>query len=252
MKQTWNPALYDTKHDFVSKYGEDVVALLAPVAGERILDLGCGTGDLAELIAKSGAVVTGMDSSVSMIETAREKFPDMKFEVGSASEFLTDEPYDAVFSNATLHWVLEYEKAVSCMYKSLKPGGRLVLEMGGKGNVNSIVVALGTALANAGFEKNADAAVWYFPSLSAYTTLLESTGFRVQFAAHFDRPTELKEDNGIKNWLRMFGSGFFKGMTDEAIEPILTTVQDELRPKIFRDGKWIADYVRLRIMAVKL
>jgi len=125
----WNADLYDDKHGFVSKYGEDLVDVLAPQKGERILDLGCGTGYLADLIAKSGATVIGIDSSLDMINKAKAEYPKLEFKVQSATDFHFDEPFDAIFSNATLHWVLDKESAIDCMYTNLKRSGRLVIIM---------------------------------------------------------------------------------------------------------------------------
>ncbi|MGV3765205.1 MAG: class I SAM-dependent methyltransferase [Chitinophagaceae bacterium] len=246
----WNASLYDTKHDFVSKYGEALLDILNAQPGETVLDLGCGTGDLAAQIAASGAVVTGLDFSPEMIAAAQNKFPNIEFQVASASNFQFPGTFDAVFSNATLHWVLDYEGAAKCMYRALRKGGRLVLEMGGKGNVGSIVSALRAELREKGFETNATAQCWYFPSLAGYATVLENAGFRVQFATHFDRPTPLKEE-GIVNWLRMFGSAFLIGMQEDDITEVLQQVQEKLRPTNFINGVWIADYKRLRIVAVK-
>lgn len=247
----WNSSLYDVKHDFVSKYGEDLVALLAPKAGERILDVGCGTGDLAALIAEGGADVTGLDSSTEMVEAARKKYPQLRFDIASADDFSYTEPFDAVFSNATLHWVLRYKEAVQCIYEALKPGGRLVAEFGGKGNVSSIVDALKTALVQNGYAATAAKEVWYFPSLSEYAWLLEQKGFRVVFAAHFDRPTLLKDDEGIRNWLRMFGWSYLQELDEESLKSVLTDAETMVRPGNLREGKWYADYVRLRIVAIK-
>lgn len=247
----WNANLYDQKHDFVSKYGEGVIELLDPKEEELILDLGCGTGDLAELIRKKGSAVIGLDSSVEMIETARKKYPDIQFDIQSADDFHYDQIFDAVFSNATLHWVLEAEKVVRCIYQALKPGGRLVAEFGGKGNVANIVNALKIALANNGYEERAQKPVWYFPSLAAYATLLEQNGFRVVHASHFDRPTHLKGDNGIQNWLQQFGQPYLHDVNPELMKAILNDVESEIRPTNFKEGSWYADYVRLRVVAIK-
>ncbi|HEY4336529.1 MAG TPA: methyltransferase domain-containing protein [Puia sp.] len=250
---TWNARLYDDKHSFVAKYGEDVVQLLAPENGERILDIGCGTGYLTNLIAQAGARVTGLDNSASMIERAKAVYPDLDFRVCSATDFHFDTPFDAVFSNAALHWVLEKEAAVNCIAEALRPGGRLVLEMGGKGNVEEILVATRKVLTRHGYYSNASTQVWYFPSLSEYTTLLEKKGFRVRFAAHFDRPTELKDtDNGIKDWIKMFGNAFFADLPEKAIDTVLTEIQEAVRPTNYREGSWYGNYKRLRIAAVKL
>jgi trans-aconitate methyltransferase len=169
----WDARLYDDKHSFVFKYGEDVVHQLAPQQGERILDLGCGTGYLTNLIAQAGARVVGIDKSASMIERAKAAYPDLDFQVRSATDFHFDPPFDAIFSNATLHWVLDKDSAIDNIYQNLRPGGRLMLEMGGKGNVEEIVVATRKALTRHGYYSNAATQVWYFPSVGEYTTLLE-------------------------------------------------------------------------------
>ncbi|TAD98334.1 MAG: class I SAM-dependent methyltransferase [Bacteroidetes bacterium] len=247
----WNSNLYDSKHDFVSKYGQDVVKLLAPKKGEHILDVGCGTGDLADMIYQEGAFVFGIDNSPEMVATAQKKYANIKFEVHSAENFKLTEQFDAVFSNATLHWVLEKEKAIDCIYDCLKDKGRFVAEFGGKANVESIVISLKKALTELGFLENANTLVWYFPSLSEYTTLLEKRGFRVCYATHFDRPTELKDENGIRNWLEMFTKLFMKNLQKPEIDAVLDKVEQDLKKTNYQNGKWYADYKRLRILAIK-
>ena len=247
----WDTNLYDQKHDFVSKYGEEVIGLLNPKNGEEILDLGCGTGDLAELIRQKGARVTGIDNSKEMIEVAKHKYPQIDFQVKSITSFSFDKKFDTVFSNAVLHWVLEKEKAVNQIYNCLKPNGRLVAEFGGKGNVGNIINALKNALIKNNFSENSKKETWYFPSLSEYASLLEQNNFRVIFATHFDRETLLKDDNGIKNWLRMFASSYLEGLSEKDVEIILEDAEKQLKHTNYRDGKWYADYKRLRIGAVK-
>jgi trans-aconitate 2-methyltransferase len=248
----WNARLYDDKHNFVFRFGEDVVQLLNPRQGERILDLGCGTGYLTNLIAQAGARVTGIDNSPAMLEIARASYPDLDFHVMSATDFHFNSPFDAVFSNAVLHWVLEKENAIDHIYHALCPGGRLILEMGGKGNIEDILVATRNTLARHGYYSNAAIQPWYFPSLAEYTTLLEHRGFRIQFAAHFDRPTPLQDTHdGIKDWIRMFGSAFFTNIPNDRIDPILDEIQEALKPTHYKDHTWFADYKRLRIEAIK-
>ena len=248
----WNTGLYDEKHAFVFKYGEDLVDILKPQPGERILDLGCGTGYLTNIISASGATVVGIDSSLEMISKAKLQYPELKFKVQSATEFHFDEHFDAIFSNAVLHWVLEKEKAIECMYRNLKRSGKIVLEMGGKHNVEKIIKALQNSLINHGFAEQAASEIWYFPSISEYTGLLEKRGFRVTYAAHFNRETKLSDtENGIKDWVRMFGSSFLTGVDEIKIEEILNEVQNTLEPTHFRNGSWYADYKRLRIIAIK-
>ncbi len=248
----WDAKLYDDKHSFVFKYGEDLVHLLNPKPGERILDLGCGTGYLTNIIAESGAQVTGIDNSKEMIEKAKSEFPKINFEVLSATDFHFEKPFDAIFSNAVLHWVLEKEKAIDCMYENLKTGGRLVIEMGGKGNVQSIVNAVKKTLAKYGAGEKTNLNIWYFPSIGEYASLLEAKGFRVTYATHYDRETELKDTaNGIKDWIKMFGSSFLKNIDESVADKMLTEIQESLRETSFRNNKWYADYKRLRIVAIK-
>lgn len=250
---SWNSTLYDTKHAFVSKYGEDVVELLNPRAGEQILDAGCGTGDLANIIYEAGAVVTGIDSSVEMIEKAKQKYPSIDFEVASVTSYIKEDFYDAIFSNATLHWVTDNIKAAECFYKSLKQGGRFVAEFGGKGNVQGVTDAIKNSLTKFGFEQNINLQRWYFPRVATYAKVLEDVGFRITDIHHFDRPTLLKSnESGIKDWVKMFGANFFKGIDKETMEYISDDIQNSLKPSHFSNNEWYADYVRLRVRAVKM
>jgi trans-aconitate methyltransferase len=248
----WDAKLYDEKFSFVFKYGEDLVDLLDPKPGERILDLGCGTGYLTNLIAKRGSAVTGIDNSEDMIIKAKKEYPQIDFEVMSATDFHFDEKFDAIFSNAVLHWVRENGKAVDCMNENLKSGGRLVIEMGGKGNVQGILAALKKTFRKYGSPKNENPNIWYFPSLGEYASLLEAKGFRVSYAAHYDRLTELAgKDSAIKDWIEMFGSSMLKNLDKKNAENMLNEIQESLKATHFREGKWYADYKRLRVVAIK-
>jgi trans-aconitate methyltransferase len=246
---TWDAGLYKDQHSFVFQYGSDLLSWLQPIDGERILDAGCGTGELAAEIASSGASVKGIDQSASMIRSAKAHYPGLDFETADITSFELNERFDAIFSNATLHWVREKEKAAAQLFKHLKPGGRLVLEMGGKDNVAGITQALEKAMAKYG---HVYTPFWYFPSVAEYTTVLENAGFRVNRVHYFDRETTLKDaDNGIIRWLEMFGSHFFVNMAADERTAILEETQRLMEPTHHRNGKWIADYKRLRVSAVK-
>jgi len=252
MTKDWNPELYNDKHAFVYQYGQGILSWLEPKANERILDVGCGSGQLTSQIKEKAAWVVGMDSSPEMIADARSKYPSVAFEVGNASDFEFNQQFDAIFSNAVLHWVTDYEGAVTCMYRNLKPGGRLVAEFGGKGNVQNIVGTLRKVLAKYGYREQAEKQLWYYPSIGEYATVLEKAGFRVTRAEHFDRPTELADaDTGIIDWLSMFAKQFFDGVSDADAKAIKAEVQETLKPVSFTDGKWYADYKRIRVMAIK-
>jgi trans-aconitate methyltransferase len=246
----WNADLYKEKHAFVFNYGNSVVEWLQPKAGENILDLGCGTGELTAQIAESGAKVKGIDASASMIASAKSHYPAIDFEVADGTTFSLNQTFDAVFSNATLHWIRQKEKVLDRIWHHLKPGGRLVLEMGGKGNVADITGALSKAMEEKGYEFKP---FWYFPSPGEYTSLLEEYGFRVNQLNYFDRETELADpENGIVEWLQMFGAHYLEAIPEADRLPVLKTAQESLRATNFRDGKWYTKYVRLRVKAEKI
>jgi trans-aconitate 2-methyltransferase len=246
----WNSSLYDQKHSFVYKYGEDLLGLLNPQAGEHILDVGCGTGHLTAQIAEAGATVVGLDSSAAMIEKAQEAYPQLEFVLGDASNFSFAKPFDAVFSNATLHWVLQADAAVQCMAQALRPGGRFVMECGGKGNINHILTALNQAMIELG--QGEMERIWVFHSIGEYATLLERHGLEVNQAFLFDRPTKLEGEDGMLNWLRMFGTVRTQKLSDERREQVFARANEKLRNMQYIDGQWYADYRRLRIVAHKL
>lgn len=249
---SWKPELYDSKLDFVSEYGKSVVQLLAPQKNETILDLGCGTGDLTYEIAQSGAKVVGMDLSSSMIDKARIKYPEMTFFVENAEDFTMGESFDAVFSNAALHWMKNPEKVIQCVWNVLNPGGRFVAEFGGKGNVETIIKAMEDVLSQ---EYGMDAQKinpWYYPSIGEYSTLLEQRGFRVTYAVHFDRPTPLKDGiTGLNHWLNSFGDDYFHQYSEAEKEGIFQKIRKKVKPDLFHDGTWYADYKRIRVVALK-
>jgi trans-aconitate methyltransferase len=248
----WDTSLYEDKHAFVWQYGEDLLQLLNPKSGELILDLGCGTGQLTEKIAQTGAEVMGIDSAATMIEKARQNYPHIQFNVADARNFQVPQPVDAVFSNAVLHWVKEADQAIASIHQALKPGGRFVAEFGGKGNIHAIATALYKAIASIGISQPQTLNPWYFPSIAEYATLLEHQGFEVIYATLFARPTPLIEkEAGIANWMQMFASTFFVGMNAEQKIQVIRHVEENLKPTLYQDGTWTADYRRIRILAIK-
>jgi len=248
----WNPGLYDDKHSFVWKFGEGVLELLAPKPGERILDLGCGTGHLTSKIAESGAKVVGIDRSPSMIEEARAAYPDIEFNVGDATNLTFSGDFDAVFSNAVLHWVKDADGAAASIARAMKPAGRFVAEFGGKDNIDRIVHALYAALRLAGVENPTAVNPWYYPSIGEYSTVLERNGFHVSFANHFDRMTPLSGEQGIRDWLAMFAGQFTSAVVEDKRIAFIQSVEELLRPSLYFDGIWHADYKRLRVVAERV
>ncbi len=253
MKCAWNPNLYNDKHDFVYKYGEELVTLLDPQEGELILDLGCGTGELTKTIADSAATVVGIDNSLAMIETARHKYQDISFHHMDATDFDLDMVFDAVFSSSVLHWITEPEAVMQNLNRHLKPGGRFVAEFGGKGCVNKILTAITQTLDdnNATYPPLEDSL--YYPSISQYTQVLESHGFEVRLAMLFERPTRLQgEADGLKNFIAMFFNWLFANVETERKAQYIAQVEEKLKSELLRDSTWVADYMRIRILAVKV
>jgi trans-aconitate methyltransferase len=245
--QIWNPASYARNARFVSDLGSPVVDLLAPKLGERILDLGCGDGILTKKLADLGCEVVAVDSSLPQIEAARKL--GLNASVVSAEELQYKEEFDAVFSNAVLHWIRRADAMLGGVYRSLKPGGRFVAECGGHGCVHKIRTALVQALDRRGFDGEARVP-WYFPTPGDYATRLERAGFRVDSIALIPRPTPLPGD--IIDYLETFALNFFQGFSDEARSDYLQEVRTVLEPRLCdANGIWVAEYVRLRFAATK-
>lgn len=251
-KGQWDAKLYEAKHGFVWKYGEDLVSLLDPRSDERILDLGCGTGHLTARIAEAGAVVTGVDQSAEMIAAARRAYPNLKFEIADARSLSFQNEFDAVFSNATLHWIHEPDAVIQGVHRTLRSGGRFVAELGGKGNIRAMQEAFDEALAEMGAAARGEVRPWYYPSVSEYASVVERNGLEVRVVTLFDRPTELADgEAGLRNWICMFATEYLERAEASGREEFIERVETKVRPKLFRDGSWWADYRRLRLVAYK-
>jgi len=245
----WNAEQYEAGYSFVWQYGRDLVALLAPRAGERILDVGCGTGQLTAEIAASGAVVTGIDSSAAMVEQARRNAPGLGFEVQDVCRLPYREEFDAVFSNAVLHWVPRAEEAAAAMARALKPGGRLVVELGGRGNVRELMAASDRALRDLGVANPERYHPWFYPSVGEYAAILERNGLEVRFAALFERPTPLEK--GLIAWYEMFGGRLVEGLVPDRLPEYYRLVEQFASEKLKGQNGWVADYRRLRVVAIR-
>ena len=248
----WDPEFYNDKHSYVYRHAEDLITLLDPKKHERILDLGCGSGELTHRISGFTNNIIGIDKSLEMISNAKSKYKELEFVVADAANFEFEEKFDAIFSNAALHWVTDYSGAIRCMYNNLKPKGRIALEFGGKDNVQTIINQLRKSLAKRSYTQQSKLQLWYFPSVEEYTKELNKVGFKVVLAKYFDRPTELADEkSGIKDWISMFGESFFIDVKAAHIEEIKNEVQEMTKEKCFINSKWIADYKRIRIIAIK-
>jgi len=245
--QTWDPERYARNARFVTELGMPVVNLLAPRPGERILDLGCGDGVLAAKLVEIGCDVVGIDASEMQVEAARKLAVDARVLAGEALQF--HDEFDAVFSNAALHWMLRPDEVIAAVWRALKPGGRFVAEMGGHGCVETIKTALVDALNRR--EIDGESFVpWYFPTIEDYSARLRKAGFVISYIAFFPRPTPLPGD--VTFWLETFAENFLRPLSLEERPAYIREVREALRPKLCdANGNWTADYVRLRFAAQK-
>jgi trans-aconitate methyltransferase len=248
-QQTWNPQHYDRAGAFVPRLAADLLELLAPKAGERVLDLGAGTGDLTSKLAEAGAVPLGLDASRDMVAEARRKHPSLRFLVGDGQELTFEEEFDAVFSNATLHWMPRADAVVAGVYRALVHGGRFVAECGGARCVQTVRDALAAELSERGIAGHRPPS-WFFPSVAQYTRLLDEAGFFVRTATWFERPTALAGEQGLASWLELFCLPLLNALGERRAE-VVAGVERRCRASLFRDGTWWLDYTRLRVVAEK-
>lgn len=249
MNMQWDAEKYTRDFSFVYQYGS---ALLDWIEGERlsVLDLGCGSGALTKELAARGHDAEGLDASEELLAVARAQYPELRFVQGDAASFRTEKRYDAVFSNAVFHWISREKQAdlTACVFSALKPGGQFVFEFGGHGNNARIHAALAREFEKRGLTYEMP---FYFPTVGEYAALLERGGFLVRAALLLDRPTELKGENGLRDWIHMFVKAPFAGIDPETGEEIINSAAASLKSALYRRGNWYADYVRLRCRAVR-
>jgi SAM-dependent methyltransferase len=241
----WDPERYRSMTGYVSELGTPLLDLLDARPGERILDVGCGEGTLARTLMEHGVNVIGVDSSAEMVAAARELGVEAYVMDGQQLSF--QEEFDAVYSNAALHWMRNAEAVITGIRASLVPNGRFVAEFGGDGNISGIIGAIRESLS----ELDADHVFndpWFFPSESEYRGLLADNGLAVESVVRIPRPTPLKF--GLRGWLSVFALPVLDSLPPKLVEPFLSRCESYARPHLWSaDRGWIADYVRLRCIA---
>lgn len=246
-QQHWDPDRYARVARFVADLGMPVVDLLAPRPGERILDLGCGDGALTKKLADMGVLVVGVDASREQIAAAQRLGLDAR--VGDAENLHLPPAFDAVFSNAALHWMKNPDAVIAGVRRALKPGGRFVAEMGGSGNVSVCIAALTTAIARRGIDPT-PLNPWYFPTAEEYAGKLRANGFEVRQIELFPRPTPLP--TRLADWFDTFGEAFLAAVPPAERAAVRQEAEALAAPSLKKpDGSWFADYVRLRFAAIR-
>ncbi|CZT55886.1 Trans-aconitate 2-methyltransferase [Eubacteriaceae bacterium CHKCI005] len=243
----WNATLYREKHGFVPEYGKELLQYVNRDPDQNILDVGCGTGVLTNLLAVHGARVVGLDASEDMIAVAKESYPNVTFVEGNATHLPFQEEFDTVFSNAVFHWIQHQAELLDGICRALRPGGRLVCELGAQGNTQNIQEAFWKASSRVGVQIENR---FFFPSTDQYEDLLVENGFVPERVVAFDRPTPLAErEMGLRNWMTQFLP--VSEIPQEKREEVFQEVEEELKPRLWKEGRWIADYRRLRVVARK-
>lgn len=242
----WKPTLYDEKQGYVSVYGKGLLEYLPTGQSLRILDLGCGTGTLASLMADRGHDVLGGDSSPEMIARARAMFPALRFEVIDVLTMTFEQSWDIVFSNAVFHWISDHKRLLENIYRALKPKGQLICEFGAAGNIHAIENAFQSCAENYGINYQTH---FNFETAENFRELLEAAGFTVETCYIYDRPTPLKGAEGIRDFVRQFYAVELSDMTMPQQQQICEEMEAMLKPVLWDGTQWIADYRRLQTVA---
>ena len=246
----WNSTLYDQKHDFVAKYGEGLLTFLPENPAQAILDLGCGTGTLTAQLAARGSRVVGVDSARTMVERAKVQYPELAFQVCDALSLPFEGEFDVVFSNAVFHWIADHDTLLENVRKALKPGGQLICEFGGAGNIAAVEQAFNRACEE--LELAVRAPRFNFPTPEEFSARLARHGLAPVQVYDYDRPTPLKDgEQGLANWMRQFLAGQLEALPEQMGQALLARAEELARPKLWDGGHWTADYRRLRAVARK-
>lgn len=247
----WDAEKYKQDFMFVPEYGAAVLDLLDAAPGARVVDLGCGNGALTRQLADRGYQVLGVDASPEQLALARQAYPDLIFREGNALDFALEQPADAIFSNAVLHWIDadKQQAMLDHIASQIRPNGLFVCEFGGKGCAEHVHAELERRFAAHGLHYRL---TFYFPTIGEYAPLLEKAGFRVEYATLFDRPTRQVGPDGLADWIRMFDTAPFADVEPALADTIIAETVDALRPVLYHDDAWYVDYVRIRFKLRKL
>ncbi len=247
----WDAEKYKQDFMFVPEYGAALLDLLDAAPGAQVVDLGCGNGALTEQLAARGYDVVGLDASPEMLALARKAHPELAFRPGNAEDFVLEQPADAVFSNAVLHWIDagNQQAMLDHIATQIRPGGLFVCEFGGKGCAEAVHSTLERCFAAHGLRYRR---TFYFPTIGEYAPMLERSGFRVEYATLFDRPTRQNGPDGLADWIRMFDTAPFAGVDPALAGQIIDEAVEALRPVLWHDGAWYVDYVRIRFKLRRL
>lgn len=247
----WDAEKYKQDFMFVPEYGAAVLDLLDAAPGARVVDLGCGNGALTRQLADRGYQVLGVDASPEQLALARQAYPDLIFREGNALDFALEQPADAIFSNAVLHWIDadKQQAMLDHIASQIRPDGLFVCEFGGKGCAEHVHAELERRFAAHGLHYRR---TFYFPTIGEYAPLLEKAGFRVEYATLFDRPTRQVGPDGLADWIRMFDTAPFADVEPALAYTIIAETVDALRPVLYHDDAWYVDYVRIRFKLRKL
>lgn len=249
MNHKWDSDNYTDNFRFVNKYGEELINFITAKKGSFVVDLGCGNGAITQILKDKGFNTLGIDSSPEMIKKARELHPSLNFILADACEFKLDKKADVIFSNAVFHWIDNHDMLAQNISKNLATGGELIFEFGGKGNADIVHSALDEAFMSRGltYERN-----FNFCSIGEFAPVLERYGFKIVYAVLFDRLTEQNGENGLADWINMFIKSAFADVDLSVKQSIINQVEKICRPKLYIDGKWYVDYVRIRMKAIKI
>lgn len=246
-----NALNYKTNFQFVAEYGKALFDVIEGLPGAKVIDLGCGNGTLTHILQEQGFDVIGIDGSTQQLEQAHVLFPETTFVHDDAVTFEVEEPVDIILSNAMMHWVPDEDQDAMLEHinRALKLDGEFVFEMGGKGNNAAMHAALAKAFEKHGYTYEIP---FYLPSLEEYATRVANHGFLIEMAMFFKRPTKLRGESGAADWIDMFASRPMSTLPEDVRETVKAEAVEFMRPELYRNGQWFADYVRLRMKARKL